>query len=407
MRNLDVKLRYLCVLMGLMLSWQAVFALKRCPACAKTYDDKVNFCPIDGKELVEAVVQEKGLLDISLQPPKATLTVNGFPQAASGAIKLLLPVGRHTLEATAPGFATQRLQVFVQKGVTQKLILDLLPLAATEEAVAADSSPEKIEKSGPMGKDLDMVFVKPGTYALGSDRGNHDERPIRRIRTKGFWIDRFEVTCAQYQRFLQDVARYGHRWCHRRAPRNKDHTPFHTYSWALRFSWLGGRPPQQMEDNPVVLVDWFDAYAYARWAGKRLPSEDEWEIAARGSDGREYPWGNTFHVDRCNVGDYPMQVGAFPTGASPWGVLDMAGNVAEWTRTVYQPNALDSKAFRGHYGQIVIRGGSWDDESRGCRCSARDVRRVATYRSTTVGFRCVADHPPVQEDSPADDPIGQ
>jgi formylglycine-generating enzyme required for sulfatase activity len=154
-----------------------------------------------------------------------------------------------------------------------------------------------------------------------------------------------------------------------------------------------------MLDVPVVLVDWFDAYAYARWAGKRLPTEDEWEIAARAGDGREYPWGNTFSMDKCNVGEQPLSVGLYPEGVSPWGIHDMAGNVAEWTATAYEANPRDAFEFYGKYGLPVVRGGSWDDTSKGCRSSARDTRRSPLYRSTTLGFRCVSDKDPTQIDS--------
>ncbi len=246
-------------------------------------------------------------------------------------------------------------------------------------------------------RDIDMVEVKSGVYVIGSDRGNQDERPIRRYETQGFWIDKYEVTCAQYQRFLEAVKKDGHKWCHANEPANKDHTPYHTYAWALKFSWIGGNPPVNMEDYPVVLVDWYDAYAYAKWAGKRLPTESEWEIAARGSDSREYPWGNTFYSDRCNIGDKPLAVGSFKGGDSPFGVSDMAGNVAEWTATAYETRPADSRNFTGRYGQPIIKGGSWDDNSKSCRSAARDTRRAAAYRSTTVGFRCVSDKAPVRE----------
>ncbi|MBI3039931.1 SUMF1/EgtB/PvdO family nonheme iron enzyme [bacterium] len=116
-------------------------------------------------------------------------------------------------------------------------------------------------------------------------------------------------------------------------------------------------------------------------------------MAANG-ESRDYPWGDTFSSKRCNVGDFPVSVGFFHDGASPWGAEDMAGNVAEWTATAYEPDPRNGKPFNGRFGQPIIKGGSWDDESRGCRVSARDIHRSHAYRSTTVGFRCVSDTSP-------------
>lgn len=361
------------------------FALRLCPECRKTFDNEVNFCPFDGKKLDFLPAEEIIKFKFSLEPADTRLIVDGKPQN-SAEVELRLGEN-HRLEFSADGYRTETLLIKPedQRNVSFTLKLEQLNADAAKNqkiAAIADS------------KDREMIEIKPGVYTLGSERGNHDERPLRKIETKGFWIDKYEVTCAQYQRFLEAVRKEGHKWCHPSEPHHKDHTPFHTYAWALRFSWVGGQPPKGMLNAPVVLVDWYDAYAFAKWAGKRLPTEDEWEIAARGGDGREYPWGNTFSLDKCNVGDQPVAVGLYPDGASPWGVLDMSGNAAEWTATAYEVNARDGREYQGKYGQPVIRGGSWDDTSRGCRTSARDVRRSAMYRSTTVGFRCVSDHPP-------------
>ncbi|NCB39190.1 MAG: hypothetical protein EOM80_10495 [Erysipelotrichia bacterium] len=322
---------------------------------------------------------------LKISPANAVIRVNGEIQQNR---LLELQIGNdYRVEIASEGYQTA---VFSFKHVNAE---------QTELSFALlKQSPEELRASKlsnmATNRDQDMVEVKAGIFALGSERGNHDERPVRKVESRSFWIDRHEVTCAQYQRFLEDVRKHGHKWCHPSEPPHKDHTPYHTYAWALKFSWVGGQPPRGMGDFPVVLVDWYDAYAYANWAGKRLPTESEWEIAARGGDGREYPWGNTFSLDKCNIGDQPIAVGTFPDGASPWNALDMAGNVAEWTASTYEPRPADSQLFSGRFGLPVIRGGSWDDNSRTCRSSARDVRRSPAYRSTTVGFRCVSDHEP-------------
>ncbi|HOT26871.1 MAG TPA: SUMF1/EgtB/PvdO family nonheme iron enzyme [Candidatus Ozemobacteraceae bacterium] len=362
-------------------------ASRECPACGKSFDDGVNFCPFDGGKLEQSPRGERGTLIVRVTPPEATMLIDGLPRGTGPELRFEIPAGEHRLEAAAPGFASQKLSFSVASGQEQRLTLELAPVtqmpASTPAAAPANGRPRG-----------EMVEVKGGVYMLGNERGNPDERPLRKIKSPGFWIDKYEVTCAEYLRFIDAIKREGHKWCHPSEPMQKDHIPYHTYTWALRFSWLGGRPPAGMEECPVVLVDWYDAWAYAKWAGKRLPTEDEWEIAAGGGDGREYPWGSSFRVENVNIGGYPVKVGSFPDGASPWGALDMAGNVAEWTVTAYEPDARDGRDFNGHFGQPIIRGGSWDDESKGCRVSARDVHRTPFYRSTTVGFRCVRDTPP-------------
>lgn len=376
---------------------QCAYAAKVCPECSREFDDTVNFCPFDGARLEIIDQLENGTIRVAITPGNSTLKIDDIPRGEGGSFSFLLPTGSHKIEASAPGYVTQRLTVNINSGQIQDFMLELSQISQGHEIPQKDGESSAKELAEKL--DRDMAEIKAGNYLLGSDRGNHDERPLRRVQTEGFWMDRFEITCIQYQRFLADVQKHGHLWCHKYEPPNKDHTPYHTYAWALRFSWLGGKHPAGMEDTPVVLVDWFDAYAYAKWAGKRLPTEEEWEIAARGSDQREYPWGNTFHADRCNIGDYPIKIGSHPEGASPWGIMDLSGNVGEWTASAYEPNPRDSRRFKGRYGLPIVKGGSWDDESRGCRTAARDVKRSPLYRSTTTGFRCVSDVPPHEIES--------
>ncbi|OGK05740.1 MAG: hypothetical protein A2W80_04535 [Candidatus Riflebacteria bacterium GWC2_50_8] len=382
--SFSYKVRALLCLL-LLLAANPVFALKICPTCQKEQADSVNFCPDDGAKLEQVAGTRISVIELKELPAGAVIKVNNKIQAGN---RLELQFGRdYVINIASEGFQPGQLKVRPVSNELTELSLrleQLSPEAARQVKMAeiADSH------------EKDMIEIKGGVYVLGSERGNYDERPVRKVQLETFWIDKHEVTCAQYQRFLEDVRKHGHLWCHPNAPANKDHTPFHTYAWALKFSWVGGQPPRGMGNYPVVLADWYDAYAYAKWAGKRLPTEDEWEAAARGGDGREYPWGNTFSHDRCNAGDQPLAVGSFPDGVSPWGVFDMAGNAAEWTTTAYEPRPADSKPFTGRYGLPIIRGGSWDDNSKTCRSAARDVRRSPLYRSTTVGFRCVSDKEP-------------
>jgi formylglycine-generating enzyme required for sulfatase activity len=149
--------------------------------------------------------------------------------------------------------------------------------------------------------------------------------------------------------------------------------------------WPGGRMPVELARHPVVNVSWEDAQAYAAWSGARLPTEAEWEKAARGPQGWLYPWGNEFLPENCNCSESASSgtrpVDAHPGGASPYGVMDMAGNVWEWTSSLYEPGA----------DWRVLKGGSWDYKGfKDARASAR-IYFGPTFRSGAIGFRCAWD----------------
>ena len=201
-----------------------------------------------------------------------------------------------------------------------------------------------------------MVLIPAGEVTLGSAI-DADENPIRTVRIAPFFLDVHPVTNAQYAEF---VAATGHR-----APKH----------------WIGGAPPPGEESHPVVWLSWFDAAACATWAQKRLPTEDEWEYAARGTDGREYPWGSDFEPDRCNCRASSLggvsPVGSFPAGVSPFGCHDMAGNVWEWTDSWHG----DGEERR------VLRGGSWGSGAMSVRACYRG-RDYPSYWSNGYGLRC-------------------
>lgn len=237
-----------------------------------------------------------------------------------------------------------------------------------------------------------MVYVPAGVFLMGSPdgEGDEDERPQRAVYLDAFWIDKTEVTNAEYTRFM---AATGHR-----AP------------YFLPKRWNSKQ--YDHPDQPVVGVGWDDAVAYAQWAGKRLPAEAEWEKAARGTDGCTYPWGNVWDVvqnRRCNFSDEqsrlgstpvddgydcPAPVGRYPTGASPYGCLDMAGNVWEWCSDWYSPDYYADAPLRNPRGPEsggyrVIRGGSWAYEASSLRCATRDSAYPECRQFDDGGFRCV------------------
>jgi iron(II)-dependent oxidoreductase len=214
-----------------------------------------------------------------------------------------------------------------------------------------------------------MVLVPSGEFLMGSDSDdNTDQSPQHMVYVGAFWIDRTEVTNKQYNRCVDADA------CSPSAC--ADDTRFND--------------PRQ----PVVCVTWHDAVQYASWVGGRLPTEAEWEKAARGTDGRRYPWGNQFDSTRVNsleggilrttpVGQYS------PQGDSPFGVADMAGNVYEWTSTVfkgYPYDADDGREDRESTRFRVIRGGSFLLNHNAASCAARAPAGPEGH-SVSVGFR--------------------
>ena len=195
-------------------------------------------------------------------------------------------------------------------------------------------------------KDGTVLIAVPGaTFTMGSSdgEGEGDERPPHSVTLRHYYIAKYDVTNAQFRRFASAT---GHR------------TAGNWQTYASRWG----------EQAPVVEVSWNDAVAYCRWAGLRLPTEAEWEYAARGPNSLTYPWGNDWDASRCqnsvgsNSPGKAAPVGSFPSGASPFGALDMAGNVWQWTSSTYKPypyRSTDGREASGGTGPFVLRGGAW------------------------------------------------
>ena len=222
------------------------------------------------------------------------------------------------------------------------------------------------------------------------------------VTVRSFYMDRTEVTNAQYAKFLAEVQKQGDAaWRHPSQPAaKKSHVPG---------VWGNPNLGEAKADHPVVGVDWFDAHAYAKWADKRLPTEAEWEKAARGTDGRAYPWGSAPPEQRfrylanffgSHLGAdgfrFTAPVGSFPAGASPCGCLDMAGNAAEWCADWFGPlpaeAKLDNPLGPATGTERVTKGGAWnlnaDSLRTCCRWPLEPGRQLAN-----VGFRCAKDAP--------------
>ncbi len=199
-----------------------------------------------------------------------------------------------------------------------------------------------------------------------------------------FYIDKYEVTFGQYKQFLDAVDAGTARFTvHPFTPHDEDYHPIH---WNEILSAIQNQTVVGSNyltwDTPVFGIDWYAASAYASWRGKRLPTEEEWEKAARGTDGRLFPWGDKPDPLKCNSSQYPKrikraEVYAYPDDISPSGVADMEGNVSEWTATTPSRDTA------------VVRGGSWDEGE--VPLTRRIADRPREYRTTNVGFRCAAD----------------
>jgi len=257
----------------------------------------------------------------------------------------------------------------------------LIAKAEEEKKIETAAPPKIVERpQEPKQKEIPGMELIPGGYFLmGSNDGDNDEKPEHQVYVDAFYMDKYEVTVADYQRFLDTVGR-----------QNPD-------NWAEQLRHL---------NHPVVNVSWEDANAYARWVKKRLPTEAEWEYAARGGNtgmgGKpkyEYPWGDQESHDQANysgtVGK-DQWGGTSPVGSFPpnrYELYDVAGNVWEWCSSLYKDYPYkpdDGRENLTASGQRVLRGGSWNYNPDDLRCAGR-LRNNPTYRSNYVGFRCAQD----------------
>jgi len=277
---------------------------------------------------------------------------------------------------------------------TARQMRDLLGRIPDGARLLPVDTPEKIEVEW-LADGAVMVLVPGGPFFRGSKGFEKDEEPASQVGLTPYFIEKTPVTNAQYLRFHDWVrkAPNPHRYCHPLEPPDKDHTPLH---------W--GEERWNSPQLPVVGVDWFDAFAFASWAGKRLPFEAQWEKAARGESKRTYPWGDTPpNSTRCSFFDAGLGGTTPPSdrpgGASPYGILDMAGNVMEWCFDFFAPDFYRSVASKEpdpvnleETPKKVLRGGSWISVAKCCRASFRDAD-FPSRRNNYIGFRCTVAGP--------------
>ena len=292
---------------------------------------------------------------------------------------------------------TKGVNIMIQKRIVCLLILTMLLGCGTPRHIpsARDSLP-------PVNDTPDgMVLIPAGEFEMGRNQGAANERPVHTVYVDAFYMDIYEVTNAQYKVFVDANPQW-----------QKDNITEEYHDSVYLRLWDGNNYPEGKADHPVVYVSWYAVMAYAEWAGKRLPTEAEWEKAARGGlVGKAYPWGDTIDATRANYFRHinePIAVGQYPPNG--YGLYDMAGNVSEWCLDEYDSNfytqSVRENPFSGGTREEVIksfkvirkknrvlRGGCWSDNGVFLRVDYRDWG-VQHYTSVFRGFRCVKDVPP-------------
>lgn len=238
---------------------------------------------------------------------------------------------------------------------------------------AADLPQETTGKDG-----APMVLVPAGEFWMGLPEGEglDDEQPRHQVYLDSYYIDKFEVTAERYARFLEFTG------------------------WERPFNWSLVRLPDHA-GRPVIGVSWGDADAYCRISGRRLPTEAEWEKAARGTNERKFPWGDTrpapsraFYGEGSRFSyDVLKPVGSFPGGQGPYGAFDLAGNVSEWVQDWYDGEYYRDTPERNPLGPKngqykIARGGSWSDMPVYLLSSSRTTKLPPSTRNAFIGFRC-------------------
>jgi len=310
------------------------------------------------------------------------------------------PIPQPTNTATTPPTYTPTLPPTSTPQPSSTPTLALIPLT-TPEIGSILVSP----KDG-----MELVYVPGGEFIMGSPdgEGDDDEHPQHTVYLDAFWLDKTEVTNAMFANFVKETDYNPERVCG--LVFQTDRSGWKCVAGA---DWQHPEGPDSNIDGrdhePVVQVNWYDAQAYCQWAGRRLPTEAEWEKAGRGTDGRKYSWGNEFDSSKVNYCDtncpnvwkdtegndgYPQAapVGSYPSGASPYGALDMAGNVWEWVADWYDeayytqsPSANPPGPTSGDHR--LLRGGSWYNRQSGVRAAFRNYSPPDGLY-INVGFRC-------------------
>ena len=402
---------------------------------------RVEIQPNRLKEMSIELFKESGMVLIESQPGGAKIFIDNIPLEETTPWNMKPSLGKHAIRLEKGGYEPKQKEILIEKGRANIVNETLIPkpgylivktnldgkqgyrlilaidgistdvwgkrkIAAGKHSVRVDAykagekqaatplligsssqtvtiTPEatrrlflNLEESPP----INMILIPQGYFTMGSDTG--DGAPAHRVYLGDFYIDKFEATNGQYRQFLEYISKTGdHSKCHPDEPGGYNHIPLY---------WDSDKHKQ---DNPVHGVSWFDAYAYAHWLGKRLPTEAEWEKSTRGTDERRFPWGDIWDASKLAWKEPIEMVGSHPGGKSPYGVMDMAGNVWEWVSDWYStsyyrqspsrnpkgPKSGKSRVIRGYFDLLYRADAS--------PCTARRTYKP-DYKHQLFGFRC-------------------
>jgi formylglycine-generating enzyme required for sulfatase activity len=392
---------------------------------SSAYDGDLEFLQdgslvITGQETMTYVIIAPGRMKVTASDHSEVL----FYQLEDDTIRLIfdngdilytrvedaIPVSQHTA-------VIQTDQVLINTATVMPTRTPMLVLATSSPTIQLDTSmpqPQNTAPSEPTAtlslglgssftRDIDgmpMNYIPAGTFLMGSLKNDPSafahEKPQHEVFLNAFWMDVYEVSNAMFSKFVSETG-------YQTDAEKQGYSYMYDSSWNwTRVDGVSWRTPMGPgtyadADLPVVHVTYFDAEAYCYWVGARLPTEAEWEKAARGEDGRIFPWGNDFnssylHSDSSNG---PVSVYLFPEGVSPYGIYNMAGNAFDWTSDWYRSDyyAISSRdnptgPSGGEYR--VVRGGSWNNSMKNVRSAHRDIS-MPELSNHLLGFRCAMD----------------
>jgi formylglycine-generating enzyme required for sulfatase activity len=332
------------------------------------FEQSLSGLKVEESAVVAENAEPEPMLDLSATEQQSALPANAVAEFLPGEVTVgAADVGPRRRFSILRAFAMFIfvLLAFAAGSVATMLFFELppaLPGLLDVQVVAANKRPT-VPPDG-------MVLVPGGEFVMGSDDGDAFSRPAHSVTVAPFFMDQTEVTNEAYLEFVKATR----------------HDP--------PAGWTNGTYPAGQERFPVRGVTWYDAAEFAAWSGKRLPTEAEWEFAARGADGRVYPWGNDWDESRASVSKTAgvKEVGA--AGKSPFGLYDMAGNVWEWTASDARPFSGGKAIPWSRHRLKIIRGGNWQSDSRTAAAYFRGFYGAAGERDYMgTGFRCVKDLP--------------
>ena len=307
----------------------------------ETYEVDVTIEQGEENSLNAVLTPKAGVITLSSVPSEADVFVDNVAKGQTPCVIKVLDPGQHTIKIEKEGYEERSLTIDIRSG--ESIVKHMELIKASIQNASSNGGVKKVGKETVNQKDGSVLIEIPaGDFIMGSNEGTSELKPVHTVYLDKYYLGKHEVTLGQYKKFCTETGR-----------------------------WLPEQPDwNQGDDSPVVNVSWIDAKAYCDWAGLRLPTEAEWEKAARGCAGMKYPWGNDWNPSKCNSsgnGDVYINtspVGSNLLGASFYGICDMIGNVWEWCNDFYAWNYYTISPITNPKGQAsgpnrVLRGGCW------------------------------------------------